>query len=120
MSTFEYNTTIENNIMQIDLSGRIIEKDQTDALIAEVENGLEKGAIQVVLNLEQLEYINSSGLNSFIAILTKTRNKGGEVVIANVPQKINQLFLISKLSTVFTITETLDEAKELLQTNKTI
>lgn len=58
--------------------------------------------------------MNSSGLNTLIQLLTKTRNSGGETVIYNMNKKINELLLITKLNTLFKIVETEQEALTLL------
>ena len=63
--------------------------------------------------------MNSTGLSILINILTQTRSKGGEVIIANVPEKINKLLLITKLNSVFTIKDNIELAKtELTQANE--
>jgi len=114
MSQFSFQINITDNFLHIKLTGRIIEKEQTDALLEEVSDLISNDCNKVVLDLEYLDYINSNGLNSFINILTKTRNVGGETVVINVPEKIKKLLIISKLNTVFTIKDGIEEANEIL------
>ena len=96
------------------MEGRILEKEQTDKLLEEISSIISTENNQVVLDLEKLDYINSNGLNCFINILTKARNAGGETIIINVPEKIKKLLIISKLNTVFTIKDGLEDAVEIL------
>ena len=88
--------------------------EDNEAIVKEVENSIANNGNQFVLNLDKLEYMNSSGLNVFVSILTKSRNAGGDVIICCVPEKINQLLIITKLNSVFTVTETENEAVEKL------
>jgi len=114
MDKFSFTITEENSIILLKLSGRILDNEQTSRLISEVENTLSDKINKIVLDIENLEYINSNGLNCFIQLLTKARNMGGDAVIVNVPEKIKNLLLISKLNTVFTIKDSVDKANEIL------
>ena len=114
MDKFSFTIAEENSIILLKLSGRIFDNEQTSRLISEVENTLSDKINKIVLDIENLEYINSNGLNCFIQLLTKARNMGGDAVIVNVPEKIKNLLLISKLNTVFTIKDSVDKANEIL------
>ena len=114
MDKFSFTITEENSIILLKLSGRILDNEQTNRLISEVENTLSDKINKIVLDIENIEYINSNGLNCFIQLLTKARNMGGDAVIVNVPEKIKKLLLISKLNTVFTIKDSVGQANEIL------
>ena len=114
MDKFSFTITEENSIILLKLSGRILDNEQTSRLISAMENTLSDKINKIVLDIENIEYINSNGLNCFIQLLTKARNMGGDAVIVNVPEKIKNLLLISKLNTVFTIKDSVDKANEIL------
>jgi len=114
MDKFSFTITEENSIILLKLSGRILDNEQTSRLLTEVDNTISDKINKIVLDIEYIEYINSNGLNCFIQLLTKARNMGGDAVIVNVPEKIKNLLLISKLNTVFTIKDTVDKANEIL------
>ena len=114
MSDFSYSVDNRNNILHVKMTGRIMEKEQTSEMEQDISDQLTPELNKVILDLNELEYINSNGLNSFIRILTKCRNFGGEAIVINVPEKIKKLLLISKLNTVFTIKESEEEAIEIL------
>ena len=114
MDMFSFTITEENAIVHLKLSGRILDNEQTSKLLKEVDNTISEKINKIVLDLEHMEYINSNGLNCFIQLLTKARNMGGDAVIVNVPEKIKNLLLISKLNTVFTIKDSVDKANEIL------
>lgn len=114
MDKFSFTITEENSIILLTLSGRILDNEQTSRLLSEVDNTLSDKVNKIVLDIENIEYINSNGLNCFIQLLTKARNMGGDAVIINVPEKIKKLLLISKLNTVFTIKDSVGQANEIL------
>ena len=58
--------------------------------------------------------MNSSGLNTLIQLLTKARVAGGEAVLYNMNKKINELILITKLHTLFKVSDTQSEALSIL------
>lgn len=109
MENFNYLIENKDNYFIAHLEGRIMNDEVISDLIKAIVLALDKN-INVILNLEKLSYLNSSGLNCFITILTKSRVKGGETIITNIPETINKLLIISKLNTVFEIRETLEEA----------
>ena len=114
MDKFSFTIIEENSIILLKLSGRILDNEQTSRLLSEVDNALSDKINKIVLDIENIEYINSNGLNCFIQLLTKARNMGGDAVIVNVPEKIKKLLLISKLNTVFTIKDSVGQANEIL------
>lgn len=115
--SFSAHIEHNNKIAVVKLKGRLMEIDEQTNLIDSIKSQIEQGNHSVVLNLGELEYMNSSGINSFISILTKTRNSGGDTVICCLPKKIEQLLIITKLNSVFTIAETEEEAVSKLSEN---
>src|ERR1044071_7116455 len=100
---FSYSTSKKENVNVYSLQGELIDRNQAVAMMDEVEEMIERKEIKFLLDLEQLRYINSSGLNILINILTKARKAGGEVAICCVNKKVNELLLITKLNSVFNV-----------------
>jgi len=109
---FSFKIEQKSNHAIIHLKGMMMDKTHSAPMLAEVETLVQKGINRFVINLAGMDYMNSSGLNTLVNILTKSRTKGGEVVIANVSEKVKQLFLITKLNTLFAITESIEEAEK--------
>jgi anti-sigma B factor antagonist len=109
MQNFNYTIEHKENYFIARLEGRIMNDEIITNLIEAIVTALNKNN-NVILDLEDLNYLNSSGLNCFITILTKSRVRGGETIITNIPETINKLLIISKLNTVFEIRDTLEEA----------
>lgn len=111
---FDFSAEIHQDIVVLSLTGELIEKNQAADLIKKIDEMVAGGKNKIALNLAELKYMNSSGLNTLIQLLTKTRNSGGETVIYNMNKKINELLLITKLNTLFKIVETEEQAMKLL------
>ncbi|RMG61575.1 MAG: anti-sigma factor antagonist [Bacteroidetes bacterium] len=77
---------------------------------------LEQGIRNVILDLSELQHINSSGLGVFITLLTKARKVGGEVMLAGPSDYIQNLLMITKLNTIFHIHGSEAEALSSLST----
>ena len=107
---FEYTIKTKGSIKVITLKGELMEKSQALDLLNEVEECLSGKFNNFILNLEHLKYLNSSGLGVLISILTRCRRLEGEVVVTNLSQKVKELFLITKLNSVFTVTENMEAA----------
>ena len=111
---FEYTIKEEDKLQLIFLSGELIDKNQATDLIKQVDEILELGSTKLIIDLSDLKYMNSSGLNVLIQLLTKARTRGGESIICNVSKKVNDLLVITKLNTLFKVAASTEDAKKLL------
>ncbi|WNJ17470.1 STAS domain-containing protein [Pontibacter sp. G13] len=107
----EFTFSHAGNVGVYKLKGNLIgEKDGipiAEAFADELENGTRK----FVIDLSELQHINSTGLGVLITLHTKTRKQeGGEMALAGPSAYIQNLLKITKLNTIFSIFETTDEA----------
>ena len=65
---------------------------------------------KVIVNLERVTYIDSSGLATLVEMLKKTRSQGGALGLAGMSDKVKSLFEITKLDKLFSIFPSQDEA----------
>ena len=112
---FSFKHEIKDHIQIAHLSGRIMDKSQCSDLLEKLEAGIADGQNLIILEMSKVDYMNSSGLNVMVNILTKARNKNGEVVIASLGEKVKQLFLITKLNTLFAVVDSVEEAENHLK-----
>jgi anti-sigma B factor antagonist len=94
----------------VDISGRIELGGESAALRDMVCDLLSKGHKQILLNLGDVHYIDSSGLGALVTAFTTVRKQGGELKLLNLTNKVNDLMQITKLYTVFDITNNEAEA----------
>ena len=105
---FGYNIVEKEKYTLVTLRGNLIEKNQANELMDEITVVSEKDASNFVINLSDFKYMNSTGLNVLLGILSKARKTGGEAVICAAPEKIKSLLTITKLINVFSVVD--DEA----------
>lgn len=108
--SFTYTLNSKEPVAVLALYGELIDRTQGQDLMSRVDALGEEGIHKIVMELSELKYMNSTGLNVLINALTKTRKNGGDLVICGVPKKIQELLLVTKLNSVFIVTETSDEA----------
>ncbi len=109
---FGYNIQDKDKYALVHLKGNLIEKNQANDLLEEINQHLDKEASNFVIDLAEFKYMNSTGLNVLLSILSKARKSGGEAVICRVPEKIKSLLVITKLINVFSVVDTEEVAAQ--------
>ena len=108
---FELSVSDQKGAKVFHLKGRLMDQQQADHLMKVLDEHLHgKDGVNVVLDMDQLLYMNSTGLNIMISVLTRTKKTGGQVVLAAVSHGVRQLFVVTKLDTVFPILDTVELA----------
>ena len=87
----------------LDIHGRIILGPEIGTLRNAVHNLVAEGKKKIILNLADVDYIDSSGVGELVACFTSVRNAGGELKLLNLTQKVNDILHVTKLYTVFDI-----------------
>ncbi len=100
----------QNDIVILALSGKIIGGPDATLFNDKLHDLIESGKNKVIADLSQVDWMNSSGLGILISALTTIRNSGGDLKIANGPEKIKNLLTITKLVNVFPIYDTIEDA----------
>lgn len=110
--SFTHTLTEKPNYILVSIGGRLIDKSEAEALTTEVEKLIATGKNKFVIDGKALEYMNSSGLGVLLHILTKARNSGGEAVLCELSKKVKQLFIITKLTSVYSVVDSFGEAEK--------
>ena len=97
-----------DGITIMDCSGRITLGEGSVTLRDAVRDLLAKGSKQILLNLGDVTYIDSSGIGELVSAFTTVRNQGGDLKLLNLTKKVHDLLQITKLYTVFDVKD--DEA----------
>jgi anti-sigma B factor antagonist len=98
-----FNHQINGSKLSIRLSGDLIGEDNGAAVIEIVNNAIQEKALTCIIDISDLRYINSTGIGVLITILTKFRNKGGEVYLMKPSENVQKLLVITKLNAIFQI-----------------
>jgi len=101
-----------NSITILDLHGRLVLGEETEAIRKRVKRLVAKGQTRVVMDLAELEYIDSSGLSTLISCFVSMRNQGGELKLVNLTRRVRDVMQITKLSTVFDVYDSFEDAEK--------
>ena len=110
----EYKIKVKQNILFITLSGDLLGENIGIDLMDIINDKISESILLCAIDLSGVRYMNSSGIGVLITILTKFRNKGGEVVLINPSEQIKKLLIITKLNAIFSILNSEEEAIEKL------
>jgi anti-sigma B factor antagonist len=97
-----------DGVTVVDLSGRITLGEGSVVLRDAVRDLLSKGNKKILVNLADVNYIDSSGIGELVSAFTTVRNQQGELKLLNLTKKVHDLLQITKLYTVFDVKD--DEA----------
>ncbi len=100
----------QDGVIILEPKGKIMGGPDATLLHDKLHEIIEAGKKQVVIDLSQVDWMNSTGLGILISTLTTLRNNDGELKLANVTEKIQSLLVITKLAPVFDSFETIDDA----------
>jgi len=93
----------------VDVSGRITLGEGCTQLRELIRDQLSKGNKNVLLNLADVTYIDSSGIGELVSAFTGVSRQGGALKLLNLTKKVHDLLQITKLYTVFDVHD--DEAR---------
>ncbi len=94
----------------LDCSGKITLGEGTMAVRNSVRDVLKNGGKKIVLNLADVNYIDSSGIGELVSSYTTVTNQGGKLKLLNLTKKIQELLAITKLLTVFSVYDSEQQA----------
>jgi len=99
----------EGNATVLELSGRL-DTSNYESFSDELFAKLEAGDKYIVMDMEDLEYISSSGLRVFLAALKQVRANNGDIALCCMNEKINEVFEISGFSSLFKVFVSISDA----------
>lgn len=101
-----------DGILAIGCNGRIVFGEESALLRDEVKKAVSDGNKRIVLNLGEVNYIDSGGLGTLVALHTTAHNAGGAIKLANLTKRVGDLLQVTKLLTVFEVYNSEYEALE--------
>ncbi|MBK6265425.1 STAS domain-containing protein [Marivirga sp. S37H4] len=111
----KYEKEIIDNILLLKLSGDLIGENNGPGLVEVLNEHINKGVYKCIIDMSEVRYMNSSGIGVLITILTKLRNKNGEVVLLQPSDQVKKLLIITKLNNIFSFFESKEEAVQNLK-----
>jgi anti-sigma B factor antagonist len=84
----------------IDCAGRIVFGEEASELRELIKKDLAANN-RIVLNLANVNYIDSGGIGTMVSLYTSARNAGGDIKLVHLTKRVGDLLQITKLITVF-------------------
>lgn len=94
----------------IELKGNVMGGPEAQEFSDALHKLIDEGKKNVVIDLAETKFMNSSGLGMLISGYTTMKNGGGSLKLANATEKIESLLVITKLITIFEHYPSVDEA----------
>ena len=94
----------------IELKGNVLGGPEANEYSDTIKKFLSEGKKNIVIDLGEVKFMNSSGLGMLISGLTTFNKENGKLKLANVEEKIHSLLVITKLVTIFESYHSVEEA----------
>lgn len=109
-------TTLNNlEIAVLEPRGSIIGGGETDEFKTKARDLFEQGNRKLVIDLGGVTYINSTGIGALVGVYTMYSKDKGQIKLCGMNSSVQNIFVITKLSSVFEVVDTRDEAVKGLQ-----
>jgi len=96
------STRTVDGVLVVDCSGRIVFGEESASLRDNVKKWLTQNP-KVLLNLREVNYIDSGGLGTLVSLFATARNAGGALKLASLTQRVDDLLQVTKLVTIFEV-----------------
>jgi len=101
---------IVDDVAVLTVSGKLMGGPETWDVHTRVKSLIADKVNRVVIDLSKVKWVNSQGLGMLMSCFTSLKNAHGDLKIAGATQKVNSLFMLTQLITVFDTYETADRA----------
>jgi anti-sigma B factor antagonist len=103
---------IINDLMVLDVRGQITLGEETSVLREKTKSLMADGHTRIIVDLAEVNYIDSAGLATLVSLYTSARRQGGDVKLLRLTNRVRGLLQITRLSTVFEIYDDLEAAQK--------
>ncbi len=112
MSHYQINPEGEQTVI-LQLT-TLLDPTENQGILEKCIAQLDENRLFWVVDMSAMSFVNSTGLNFLISLLTRTRTRGGEVVLAGLSDRIKQVLVLTRLQTMFIACNSQAEALEFL------
>jgi len=108
--SINYDINEKYNCVVIKLSGKIMGGPDAKTFRKDLDELIDQGKKNVIIDLSNVKFMNSSGLGILVGGLKKMKEADGDLKICGATDKIDSLLMVSQLTKIFDDYDTLDEA----------
>lgn len=98
--SLKLSARMADGVKIIDCNGRIVFGEEASQLRDTIKKDLAQNN-RIVLNLANVNYIDSGGIGTMVSLFTSARNAGGDIKLLHLTKRVGDLLQITKLITVF-------------------
>ncbi len=111
----KYQKELKDDILFLRLEGDLIAGPDTQKMIADADAERDGKVTLCAVDMSNARFMDSSGMGVLVSLLTKFRNRGGELVLIKPSDHIRKLLIVTKLNAIFTIAENDNFAAQFLK-----
>lgn len=104
--SLKINARESGGVVILDLDGRITLGEEAAALRDALREKIDGGHKNILLNLADVSYIDSSGLGQLVGSFATVTSRGGNLKLLNLQKRLHELMQVTKLITVFDVYDT--------------
>jgi anti-sigma B factor antagonist len=104
------NTYDKDGVFVVEVKGQLMGGPDTGELDEKLYSIIGKDVKKAVVDLKDCDWINSSGLSILIHHYKKFKDAGGELKLANLTNKVERIMVISRLTEVFDVRDSIEDA----------
>jgi len=109
------STTLENGTVGlVEVKGSLVGGEETDELRRHISDFVQQGNKKLVIDLGKVTYLNSTAIGLLVSTHTTYSRNKGRLVLCGINKNINNIFVITKLTMVFEVVDTAQEAVKAL------
>ena len=101
-----------NDVLVLHLSGELMGGNDAETFRNIVDKAIEDESVNLVADLADVTWMNSSGLGMLISALTTLRSSGGDLRLANLSERLRRPIKVTKLDSVFQDFDSVEKAVE--------
>jgi anti-sigma B factor antagonist len=98
-----FSSEHDGDLLILRLEGQLMGGSEAEEMREHILSAIEKGTVKILLDMEGVSWINSSGLGILIAAHMAARKKGGALRLMKVSNRIESILNVTRLSTIFEV-----------------
>jgi len=99
-----------DDVVVLDLNGKLTGGPDADTFREVFKSLVDQGKKNIIVNLEKVSWINSTGLGILISGYTSVRKSGGDLVVMHASDRIESILYVTKLNLLFRSYDSEEEA----------
>ncbi len=112
----KFNISELYNAVVVNFQGKLMGGPEAENFHNFLKETTESGKKNIIVDLGKVKYVNSSGIGSLVSGFTSVKNAGGELVLSGLSPKIKGVLSITKLTSIFRIFNTVEDAARSFKT----